>query len=70
MPLDRSKSVSYRDRAAICAWCAEQASSPEAAASLLYLQQMWILVAEVAEIVEGTSERSQPSGEPDDVSLQ
>ena len=53
MAFERSNSSSYRERAAICAWCAEQTASAEAEAALLYLQQMWILAAEVAEIIEG-----------------
>jgi hypothetical protein len=53
MALERSNSSSYRERAAIFAWCAEQTASAEAEAALLYLQQMWILAAEVAEIIEG-----------------
>jgi hypothetical protein len=43
---------SYRERAAICAWCAEQTVSAEAAAAFLYLEQMWTVAAEVSEIVE------------------
>jgi hypothetical protein len=53
--LPRSNSTSYRAHAAITAWCAEQTASAETAAALLYLEQMWILVAEVAEIIEGNS---------------
>jgi hypothetical protein len=49
---DRSDSSSYRARAAISAWCAEQTASPEVAAALLYLEKMWLLVADVAEIIE------------------
>jgi hypothetical protein len=56
----QSNSSSYRERAAICAWCAEQTATAEAEAAFLYLQQMWILAAEVAEIIEGT-DRSPPS---------
>jgi hypothetical protein len=47
-----SKSTSYRERAAICSWCAEQTISAGAAASLLYIQQQWLLIAAVAEIIE------------------
>ena len=57
--LARSNSTSYRARAAISAWCAEQTASAEAAASLLYLEQMWLLVADVAEIIEG-KDRAPP----------
>jgi hypothetical protein len=49
--------ISYRDRAAVCAWCAEQTVSAEAAALLRYLEQMWIAVAEVADVVEGNRSR-------------
>jgi hypothetical protein len=58
-----SQSTSYRDRAAICAWCAEQTISAEAAASLLYLQQQWLLVAAVAEIIEGNNLRASLSSD-------
>ena len=56
--------ISYRDRAAVCAWCAEQTVSAEAAALLRYLEQMWIAVAEVAEVVRANRSRhvrQQPS---------
>ena len=49
---EQSNLASYRERAAICAWCAEQTASAEVAALLRYLEQMWITVAKVAEIVE------------------
>ena len=42
-----------RERAAICAWRAERTASAEDEGAPLYLQQMWILAAEVAEIIEG-----------------
>jgi hypothetical protein len=58
-----SQSTSYRERAATCAWCAEQTISAEAAASLLYLQQQWLLVAEVAEIIERSNLRAPLSGD-------
>jgi hypothetical protein len=50
--MEQSNARSYRERAAIFVWCAEQTASAEAAALLRYLEQMWIAVAEVAEIVE------------------
>ena len=56
--LARSNSTSYRARAAISAWCAEQTASAEAAASLLYLEQMWLLAADVAEIIEEDRSRA------------
>jgi hypothetical protein len=49
----RSNSTSYRERAAISAWCAKQTNSAEAAAALLYLEQLRILVADVADVIEG-----------------
>jgi len=55
---EQSNSSSYRVRAAISAWCAEQTASAEAAAALLYLEQLWLLVADVAEIVEGNRSRA------------
>ena len=58
MAPEQSKSVSHRKRAAICAWCAKETASAEAAAALLYLEQMWILVAEVAEVIEGNRSRA------------
>jgi hypothetical protein len=57
MAPEQSNSVSYRERAAICAWCAKETASAEAAAALLYLEQMYILVAEVAEVIEGNRSR-------------
>ena len=50
---EQSNSTSYRERAAISAWCAGQTNSAEAAAALLYLEQLWILVADVADVIEG-----------------
>jgi hypothetical protein len=50
MPSEQSNSASYRARAAICAQCAKQAISPEAAAALLYLEEMWLVIAEVADV--------------------
>jgi hypothetical protein len=54
-----SQSTSYGEHAAICAWCAEQTISAEAAASLLYLQQQWLLIAALAEILEGKNLRAR-----------
>jgi hypothetical protein len=60
---EQSTSSSYRARAAISAWCAEQTASAEAAAALLYLEQMWLLVADVAEIIEGNRSRAAPGSD-------
>ena len=57
-----SSSTFYGERAALCAWCAGQTDSAEAAALLRYLEQMWITVAEVAEIVE-KNKSHQPLGD-------
>jgi hypothetical protein len=51
-PSNRQSQSPFAARAALCSWCAEQTASAEAAAAFLYLEQMWILVAELAEIVE------------------
>jgi hypothetical protein len=61
---EQSDSASYRDRAAICVWCAEQTASAGAEAALLYLQQMWILAAEVAEIIEENESSSPLHSDP------
>jgi len=66
----RLSSASYRERAAICAWCAERTSSAEAAASFRYLQQMWLLVADVAELIEAKKSRAPLSGKPHHLPLQ
>jgi hypothetical protein len=47
---EQSNSASYKTRAAFCAQCAAQAISPEAAAALLYLEDMWLDIAQVADI--------------------
>jgi hypothetical protein len=50
--------VEQKSHAAISAWCAEQTASAKAAAALRYLEQMWLLVADVAEIIERNRSRS------------
>ena len=62
--LPRSNSTSYRARAAISAWCAEQTASAETAAALFYLEQMWFLVADVAEIIEGNRTHAPLGSDP------
>ena len=62
--LPRSNSTSYRERAAIYAWSSGQTNSAEAAAVLLYLEQLWILVADVAEIIEGKGSNLPLGGGP------
>ena len=49
---EQPNSTSYRDRAAIYAWCASQVVSAEAKAALLYLEQMWNDIADVAEAID------------------
>jgi len=58
MLLEKSNSTAHRTRAAIYAHCAEQATSPEAAAALLYLEKMWLVIAEVADIKANSGSRS------------
>jgi hypothetical protein len=55
---EKFNSAKYRTRAAIYAQCAEQATSPEAGAALLYLEKMWRVIAEVADIKERSGSRS------------
>jgi hypothetical protein len=61
--LPRSNSSSYRTRAAIYAQCAEQATSPEAAAALLCLEKMWLVIAEVADIKAKSGSRGLLGGD-------
>jgi hypothetical protein len=60
---ERETSAWYREHAAICAWCAEQTISAEAAAALLYLEQMWTVIAEVTEVIEANRSGSRLSGD-------
>ena len=53
-----------RARAAISAWCADQTASSETAAALLYLEQMWILVADVVEIIEENRSHAALGSDP------
>jgi len=46
----------------LCAWYAGQSASAEVAALLCYLEQMWMTVAEVAEIIE-KNKSHQPLGD-------
>jgi hypothetical protein len=67
---EQSNSALYRARAAICAWCAEETASAEAATALLYLEQMLILAAEVAEVIEGNRSRASFGSGPHHLSPQ
>jgi hypothetical protein len=60
---EKSNSAAHRTRAAIYAHCAEQATSPEAAAALLYLEKMWQVIAEVADIKANSGSRRLPGGD-------
>jgi len=62
--MEQPKSASYRDRAKICAWCAGETASAEAEAALLYLEQMYILIAEVADIIEENRLCPRIGGDP------
>jgi hypothetical protein len=68
--LPRANSTSYKERAAICAWCAKQTSSAETAVALLYLQQMWLLVAGVVEVIDGKGSGAPLSTTPHHLPLQ
>jgi hypothetical protein len=46
------------------AWCAEQSIPAEAAAAFLYLEQIYILIAEVADVIEGNKLRSPLGSDP------
>jgi hypothetical protein len=47
---EQPNSAPYIARAAICAQCARQAISPEAAVAFLYLEEMWLVIAKVADV--------------------
>jgi len=64
MASEQSNSASYRVRAAICSWCAKETASAEAAAALRYLEQMYILIAEVVDITEGSRSRASLGNDP------
>jgi hypothetical protein len=61
---EQSNSASYRARAAIYAWCAEQDIPAEAAAAFLYLEQMYLVIAEVTDVIEGNRLRSPLGSDP------
>ena len=58
----RSTAKWYRERAAICARLAEQAISAEAAESFRYLEQQWLVIAEIANLIEKKRGRSPLDG--------
>jgi hypothetical protein len=57
MLAEQPNSAPYIARAAICAQCAGQAISAEAAAALRYLEEMWLVIAKVADINEQNGSR-------------
>jgi hypothetical protein len=61
---EKSNSAAYRTRAAIYAHCAEQATSPEAGTALFYLEKMWLVIAEVADIKERSGSRNLHGSDP------
>jgi hypothetical protein len=48
-------SATYRARAAAFSACAQQDVPPEATAAFLYLEEMWLVIAEVADNLENSS---------------
>jgi putative transcriptional regulator len=64
---NRSDAKHYRDRSANCARLAEQVDSPEAAEAYRYLAQQWLVVAEVAHLIEKNRAPSPRDGEPHDL---
>jgi hypothetical protein len=67
---EQADSSNYRDRAAIYGELATQAGSAETAAALLYLEQMWLVVAKVAEVTERNRPRSSFGSAPHHLPLQ
>jgi hypothetical protein len=61
---EQPDSTSCRDRAAIYAGLAEQAISAEAAAAMRYLEQMWLVIAEVTEVIEKNRSRLPLGSDP------
>jgi hypothetical protein len=48
----QSDTPTYRSRATIYSMCAQQDIPPEAEAAFRYLEEMWLVIAEVADINE------------------
>jgi putative transcriptional regulator len=61
---NRSDAKHYRNRSANCARLAEQVASPEAAEAYRYLAQQWLLIADIAELIERNRAQSPRNGEP------
>jgi len=65
---ERSDTKAYRERSAICARLAEQVGSPEAADAYRYLAQQWLVIAEVADVIDKKKAAQFPrDGEPHDL---
>jgi hypothetical protein len=60
--MKRSNARSYRERATIYTRLADLAVSDEAKATLDYLGEMWLVIANVADVVEA-NQSHQPLGE-------
>jgi hypothetical protein len=56
-------SATYRSRARVYSLCAQQDIPPEAAAAFRYLEEMWLVIAEVSDNLENKS-RLTVYGEP------
>jgi putative transcriptional regulator len=67
---NQSNAELYRKRSAICAGLADQAVSPEAAETFLYLAQQWLVIADVADLIEKNRAPSARDGEPHHLSPQ
>ena len=60
---NRSDAKHYRERSANCAQLAEQVGSPEAAEAYRYLAQQWLVIAEIADLIEKNRASSPRDGE-------
>ena len=60
--MKRSNARSYRERATICTRLADLAVSDEAKATLAYLGEMCLVIANVADVVEA-NQSHQPLGD-------
>jgi hypothetical protein len=67
---NRSNAKLYRERAANCARLAEQVGSPEAAEAFLYLAQEWLIIADVADLIEKNAAVSLLDGKPHELPLE
>jgi hypothetical protein len=56
-------SPTYKSRATFYSICAQQVIPPEAAAAFRYLEEMWLVIAEVADIKARSGSRRLPGGD-------